>query len=489
MALTKATNRMTSGASINVLDFGATGDGTTDDTSAFTAALTAATGKSLFIPSGSYSVSSTMTIPSNTRVFGEGLTSEIKRDTTATPFDIFSLLDKEHITIENILINGVTKLDNAVASNRYSAIRIHSSSTTPNDILIQGVHINTTTNGENQAEGNRGCITIEDANDIRIDKCKFYDNRGTAILLSSTTTEVQIEQCWGKGEEAPYLAAYPDGFGSFISGDHDGDVLVSGCYVDNFGFSNISLNGVRSTVQNCISKNSTFTGINIGHTTAGSACDDSIVKGNICIDNSFEGIAVAGSKNIVIDGNLCRSNDTTVDRPEIRILHDSSYTAGDVKKIIISNNHLLESKSTGIIVECGTDIFITGNQIADAQSGGIYTKPSESSETMNIYITDNHIHDCGGDTSAIEIKGASADGDGTVNAYCLNNMIDSSDATTIMQMGITSNGDNANIQIDGNWFASTYTATGVNTVFADRNAKSLNAFSSGTLINANIINV
>ena len=52
------------------------------------------------------------------------------------------------------------------------------------------------------------------------------------------------------------------------------------------------------------------------------------------------------------------------------------------------------------------------------------------------------------------------------------------------------NGANiAHYKIDGNWFASTYTATGVNTVFADRNAKSLNAFSSGTLINANIINV
>ena len=31
MALTKSANRMISGASVNVLDFGAKGDGTTDD--------------------------------------------------------------------------------------------------------------------------------------------------------------------------------------------------------------------------------------------------------------------------------------------------------------------------------------------------------------------------------------------------------------------------------------------------------------------------
>ena len=59
MALTKANNRMIDGATVNVLDFGATGDGTTDDTAAIQAAINyAATSNSgkVFFPAGHYIV-------------------------------------------------------------------------------------------------------------------------------------------------------------------------------------------------------------------------------------------------------------------------------------------------------------------------------------------------------------------------------------------------------------------------------------------------
>jgi hypothetical protein len=78
MALTKATNRMITGAVINVLDYGAVGNGSTDDTVAIQAAMdTASDGNALFFPKGRYVVSSTLNCTrEHFRLFGESSPSQ-----------------------------------------------------------------------------------------------------------------------------------------------------------------------------------------------------------------------------------------------------------------------------------------------------------------------------------------------------------------------------------------------------------------------------
>ena len=68
MALTQVTYAMISGALVNVRDYGAVGDGVTDDTAAFTTA--AALGKPMWMPQGDYVVSAPVTITSG--LFGAG---------------------------------------------------------------------------------------------------------------------------------------------------------------------------------------------------------------------------------------------------------------------------------------------------------------------------------------------------------------------------------------------------------------------------------
>ncbi|QDU82285.1 Pectate lyase superfamily protein [Polystyrenella longa] len=56
----------------DVRDFGAVGDGVTDDTAALQAALDAAAGQELFLGTGTYLISDSLKISSNTRMIGEG---------------------------------------------------------------------------------------------------------------------------------------------------------------------------------------------------------------------------------------------------------------------------------------------------------------------------------------------------------------------------------------------------------------------------------
>lgn len=64
MALTKATYSMIEGAAFNVLDYGAVGDGATDDTAAIQSAIDAAilAGGSVFLPAGYYRVTASLNV-------------------------------------------------------------------------------------------------------------------------------------------------------------------------------------------------------------------------------------------------------------------------------------------------------------------------------------------------------------------------------------------------------------------------------------------
>ena len=85
MSLTKVSYSMIDGAPVNVLDFGAVGDGTTDDTSAIQAAID--TGKSVYFPSGTYKLTATLVISSSTvkfrRFFGDSKSNSIIKQVTA----------------------------------------------------------------------------------------------------------------------------------------------------------------------------------------------------------------------------------------------------------------------------------------------------------------------------------------------------------------------------------------------------------------------
>jgi|SRR5271157_847873 len=95
---------------VNVRAFGARGDGVSDDTAAVQAAFDAVDGGSgaVFFPPGVYSVSSTLPVPSNTRLYGAGYSSTIlgMKDNQI----ILSIADCHRVLVESLRFTGTGRL-------------------------------------------------------------------------------------------------------------------------------------------------------------------------------------------------------------------------------------------------------------------------------------------------------------------------------------------------------------------------------------------
>jgi hypothetical protein len=103
---------------VSVTDFGAVGNGTSDDTTAIQTAITqaAAAGKSLFFPNGTYLISS-LTVPANSYLYGESQEGVILRKTGTTDVNLITCsggnqvirqmtLDNMSVTRQQILSLG-----------------------------------------------------------------------------------------------------------------------------------------------------------------------------------------------------------------------------------------------------------------------------------------------------------------------------------------------------------------------------------------------
>lgn len=153
MSLTKVSFSMIDGNIVNVTDFGATGDGVTDDTSFFMAAKAAAVASkaSLVVPSGTYILQSgtDLAAPDTSWYFQPGAVLKLSNTQATTSFLIFTSPVNQHVF--GMRVNG----------NR----------------LVQ----NPTIFGEDNC-----AVLVIDANNCTFDKCEIINSPGKGFALVST---------------------------------------------------------------------------------------------------------------------------------------------------------------------------------------------------------------------------------------------------------------------------------------------------------------
>jgi hypothetical protein len=104
--------------SVSVKDFGAMGDGTTDDTTAIQAAINLNRG--VFIPSGTYKTTSTLTLNTKTYIYGEGTSSVINYTGSGYAISSTSVnVGDEKKTISNFRIQSSTASVGIYLLNEY----------------------------------------------------------------------------------------------------------------------------------------------------------------------------------------------------------------------------------------------------------------------------------------------------------------------------------------------------------------------------------
>nr|WP_297705763.1 right-handed parallel beta-helix repeat-containing protein [uncultured Butyrivibrio sp.] len=157
-------NNTSAHSQASVIDYGAIGDGIHDDTNSFVSALQANKGGSLYIPSGTYIISSPLHIPEGITIFGDGDSSVIM----AAPDygigkNLLYLFDSNNVSVKNIAVSG-----NIQYNTREAGYSAH-----------DGIHL----------------FDIWRSNNITITSCSFIDNVYAAIRLALDCSNISVDNC------------------------------------------------------------------------------------------------------------------------------------------------------------------------------------------------------------------------------------------------------------------------------------------------------
>lgn len=336
----------------NVKDYGAKGDGTTDDTAAINAALTAATGVGgTYLPPGTYLIgtSAAVQIPSNTELFGRGNLSVLK--IAANPV-VAPIVNAVNAGFTNVWLH-----DFAIDGNK--AAITTATSANPD---ING----TTGTGNNTALWMSSAVATP-ATNIYLDRLSVSNSVRLGIVLQSVQGG-RVSQCTVTGNQRDGITLFYNCQNIQIT-----DNQVSYCGDDHIG---INAEDATST----------------GHTPL-----DITIRGNTIIGPSprgkGKGIAVRGGDRVTITGNV-------IDSTSEGGINLHNYNSTNLSHVSVSGNTIHNCGSggsagkNGIVAQVNTSLYtatgtrgtlqyltISGNTITACASAGILIDSGPTGQT------------------------------------------------------------------------------------------------------------
>ena len=256
-------------SSITVRDFGARGDGITDDTAAIKNAISKSSDGKIYFPSGTYVISSAIRIPSNTQLIGENNdTIILAAPGTTRGATMLIIRDSSSIVLKNIGISGNSS--------------VNYENMDPKD----GIHLLDIWNSEN----------------ITIDNCRFIDNIYAAIR-DVASSNITISNCKFKNTDC--------GFVTLGNGDIIHDITITNNTFDSHEFSEPVSLYANSQHKNILIEENTMSNkyYGCGILIPGKQPNNNIIIRDNSIKATASGMRIENSSNVQVINNSV--SDTT----------------------------------------------------------------------------------------------------------------------------------------------------------------------------------